>query len=225
MQLLGGYEKGKDYIVNDQYRRIVMGDGVSRHEVDHLMSIDMARSVCAHQQTENGRFYRRLLRPVPCETEAKQELMTFVFQSLYGMAVDANERSSQLEEDKAELQKQLSDAQNMLSYSRWVIDHPAAMTITRIAALYGWTPNQMNCWLEKQGIQYRSGKSWFLYPSHAKLGYTRTEHHSKRDSSGKVWPQVRQLWTQKGRMLIYEMMKKEGNLPWCEHDREDHEHV
>ncbi len=225
MQLLGGYEEGKDYFINDQYHRLAMGDGVTRHEVDHLMTISMARSVCAHQQTEKGRFYRRLLRLVSCENETKQELMTFALQSLYAQAVEANVKSDRLEKENAELQRQLSDAQNKLIFCEWVIDHPEVMAITRIADLYGMTPNQMNCWLEDHRVQHRVGKSWFLLDDYAGMGFTRSESHTKRDSSGKVWPQIRQNWTQKGRMFIYGLMKEAGFLPRRVRMEEDSEDV
>lgn len=220
-QLQCGYKSGEDFIFNDRYSHTPMGDGVTRYEVDHLLSVHMARSICAHQQDDAGRFYWQYLRPVAGETERTYAMLAIAYQEFFDRAIGLDEKSQLLEDELEETRRQLADAQNKLDYSQWVIDHPAAMAITRIAGLYGWTPNQMNCWLEKQRIQYRSGKSWFLYPGHAKAGYTHAERHSKRDGSGKVWPQIRQLWTQKGRMFIYELMKKEGNLPQYDKDRED----
>lgn len=123
------------------------------------------------------------------------------------------------------MKERLAEAQNRALFCEWVISYAGEVPITDIASLYGWTANQMNGWLQKQHIQYRQDKSWFLCDDLSICGYTKAERHTKRDGSGKVWPQVRQVWTQKGRLFIYDLMRKAGYLPLALCKQEDTDNV
>jgi|GEM_PF-6167579 len=72
-----------------------------------------------------------------------------------------------------------------------------------IAWDYGWTCNRMLNWLVGRKILYISDDRWTLHPDYIGLGYT---HES--DSA--------LLWTQKGRMFLYELLKEHGILPLIE---------
>ena len=71
----------------------------------------------------------------------------------------------------------------------------------------------------------KEGSSWVLYQEIADRGYTKSVTHSHRDPLGVVHVEIRLRWTQKGRLFIYELMKKAGNLPVCEREQEDKSNV
>lgn len=68
----------------------------------------------------------------------------------------------------------------------------------------------MNEMLYVLGVQYKRGQTWVLKQEYARAGYTKS--YTYLAPSGESVVQTR--WTQKGRMFIYELLKKErGILP------------
>jgi len=70
--------------------------------------------------------------------------------------------------------------------------------------------------LHDLGVQYKQGKIWLLYQKHAEQGYTVTKTHSYPGSDGEMHSKIHTYWTQKGRLFIYELLKREGILPLIE---------
>ena len=90
------------------------------------------------------------------------------------------------------------------------------LPISRISKDYGWSARRMNEWLSAQGIQFKLGDIWLLYPKYAELGYTSTKTAIFTANDGTPYTKVHTYWTQKGRLFIYELMKAAGNLPLIE---------
>ena len=222
--LMSGFEKGTDYVVNDRCSSHRMLEGVTAYEVDHLLTVGMAKEVCALAQSETGRTYRRFFKAAESYVSGKQPLI-MVIRELREKLAKAEADHDSMQRDMQTMKERLAAVQNRAQFCEWVISHPGEVSITEIAGLYGWTANQMNGWLQKQHVQYRQDKSWFLCKDLRLCGYTRSERHTKRDGSGKVWPQVRQVWTQKGRLFIYDLMREAGYLPLALCEQEDMDNV
>lgn len=94
-----------------------------------------------------------------------------------------------------------------------ILSAPNAVSVTTIAKDYGMSAKVLNEFLHQLGIQYKRGGTWMLYQKYADKGYTRTETVYLPQSNR---AQINMKWTQKGRMFIYEQMKKVGMLPVCE---------
>ena len=73
-------------------------------------------------------------------------------------------------------------------------------------------PAAFNELLHKLKIQYKVGRTWVLYQLYASLGYTKTVTQTLKN--GLVT--TMSYWTQKGRMFLYSMLKKENVLPVIE---------
>lgn len=103
-----------------------------------------------------------------------------------------------------------------IRYADAVLQCPDAVPITVIAKDYGLSAQEMNRRLYDMGVQYPCGGTWVLYQRYAGKGYVRPEtvlygtSHCKQHT----------LWTQKGRMFLYEFLKAHGILPQSE--RMDH---
>ena len=116
---------------------------------------------------------------------------------------------------------QITEMEPKVTYYELVLSCLDAIPITVIAKDYGWSAVRMNNWLHQQKILYRMGRTWLLYQDISEDGYTKSETHSYRDKLGNVHTEIRLKWTQKGRLFIYELMKKAGILPLCEVKKED----
>ena len=75
---------------------------------------------------------------------------------------------------------------------------------------------EMNKRLHKLKVQYKQSGQWLLYSKHQKSGYTHSETIDIEHKDGRKDVAMHTKWTQKGRLFIYNLMKKQGILPLIE---------
>ncbi|MCU7195510.1 phage antirepressor protein [Turicibacter sanguinis] len=128
------------------------------------------------------------------------------------------EKSKQLELEKAILLQQNNELKPKADYTDTVLKNKGLVTITAIAKDYGMSANVMNKKLHELGIQYKQGGQWFLYAKHQAKGYTSSETTEITRSNGMKDVVMNTKWTQKGRLFIYNELKKVGIVPLIEQD-------
>ena len=109
-----------------------------------------------------------------------------------------------------QLTAKVEEQKPKVTYCDNILNSPALTPITTIAKDYGMSGKKMNQLLSDLGIQYKRGSSWYLYQQYADKGYTQ----SKTYGEGIVFTNME--WTQKGRMFLYEELKKHDILPVIE---------
>ena len=80
------------------------------------------------------------------------------------------------------------------------------------------TACEMNKKLHELGIQYKQSDTWLLYSKYAKFGYTQSKPHMYENKDGEKCTRLNTKWTQKGRLFLYEELKKNGVIPLIEKD-------
>ena len=70
--------------------------------------------------------------------------------------------------------------------------------------------------LHKIGVQFKQGNLWLLYQKYASRGWTSTKTYLCTDQNGHQHCRVHTYWTQKGRLGLYELLKRNGYLPTIE---------
>lgn len=110
------------------------------------------------------------------------------------------------------LQAQVAELKPHAEYCRWILRSPDAIPVTLIAKDYGMSAEKFNELLHKIGVQYKVDKTWVLYTQYTGKGYTA----SRTTLLGEFKSVVHTYWTQKGRLFLYEKLKKNGTLPICE---------
>ena len=109
-----------------------------------------------------------------------------------------------------QLTAKVEEQKPKVTYCDNILNSPALTPITTIAKDYGMSGKKMNQLLSDFGIQYKRGSLWYLYQQYADKGYTQ----SKTYGEGIVFTNME--WTQKGRMFLYEELKKHDILPVIE---------
>ena len=89
-----------------------------------------------------------------------------------------------------------------------------------IACDYGFSTIEFNKILNKFGIQYKQGKDWLLYKKYRGKGYTQTKTFEFTHSNGTQGSRTSMMWTQKGRLFLYEFLKAKGILPRMEEEEQ-----
>ena len=129
-------------------------------------------------------------------------------------ALKQERKAARALQERVDAQQELLTAMEpKAEYYDRVLACPEAVPITVIAKDYGWSARRMNLFLQEKGVQFRIGKTWVLYAEFAGKGYTRSETVLYTDQCGDTHPYLFTKWTQKGRLMIYELMKAAGYEP------------
>ena len=128
---------------------------------------------------------------------------------------EEREQNRKLEQKVAVQTQQISEMAPKVSYYDVVLNCKDLVSISVIAKDYGWSASRMNKYLHEKGIQFRQGDIWLLYQKYAEKGYTSTKTHSYLNDDG-PHTKVHTYWTQKGRLFIYDLLKKDGIYPQME---------
>lgn len=122
------------------------------------------------------------------------------------------ERASRLEEANHQKDQIILELQPKASYYDLILQSKTPVAVSQIAKDYGMSAKSMNALLHDLGIQFRQGRTWLLYQKYADQGYTQSKTFVV-DADKSV---MHTYWTQKGRIFLYEVLKREGVLPLIE---------
>lgn len=128
------------------------------------------------------------------------------------------EQRKQLELEKAMLIQENNELKPKADYTDMVLQNKSLMMVTAIAKDYGMSGGSLNKKLHELGIQYKQGGQWFLYAKHQAKGYTSSSTTKIEHTDGRVEIKLHTKWTQKGRLFIYNELKKVGIVPLIEQD-------
>lgn len=102
-----------------------------------------------------------------------------------------------------------------VSYYDQILASKSTVTTTQIAQDYGMSAKKFNIELRNLKIQRKVGGQWILYAPYNTMGYVHSETFiPERSTTGKVI--MVSKWTQRGRLFLYETLKKKGVLPLIE---------
>lgn len=124
-------------------------------------------------------------------------------------------RNLELDQARGEIREKDAQIQRLApkaSYCDLVLQAKEAVPISLIAKDYGMSARTLNAMLHDMRIQYKVDDVWLLYQPLTKKGYTKSVTYLT--DSGVL--AMRTLWTQKGRMFLYEKLKEKGVLPEME---------
>lgn len=132
---------------------------------------------------------------------------------------EEREKTKKLSETVAVQNQQIAELKQKASCYDVVLNCKDLVSITEIAKNYGTSGRWLNEKLHELGIQFKRGDGWSLYKKYASKGYTSTKTKIRHRSNGNVHTEVYTYWTQKGRLFIYDRLKKEGILPLIENNQ------
>ena len=101
-------------------------------------------------------------------------------------------------------------------YCDVILANKSLVTITQIAKDYGMSGKAMNQLLHEKGVIYKQGSVWLLYAKYQGTGWTQSEAKMITTRDGMEKAVLNTKWTQKGRLGLYELLKRDGILPLIE---------
>lgn len=189
-----------------------VGNGAIREVQDYALTIDMAKQLCLMSRTPKGKEYREYLIKIEKKWNNPQNVIQRAMDILHS-------ENLQLKLKNKSLSSQLKESNKKASYLDVILGTTDAMVTTQIAMDYGYTARELNKLLHELGIQHKVNGQWILYRAYMGKKYTTPKMYSYPDKHGKDHAKPLTAWTQKGRRLIYDVLKENGILPLIE--RED----
>lgn len=128
-------------------------------------------------------------------------------------------KSAELE--AASAKQLIGELKPKADYTDRILSSKGTVPTTAIAKDYGMSAEALNQKLHELRVIYRMGSQWFLYAKYQARGYTHSKTFDFKHSDGRPDCKMQTEWTQKGRLFLYQLLKKHGVLPMIE--REDQE--
>lgn len=150
------------------------------------------------------------------ENMTEDELILKAMNVLNTKVENLKERNRQLEIDNEKQNQLIGELKPKADYTDRILQSKGTTKVNVIANDYGFTATSFNKKLNELGIQYKVGKDWLLYRKYRGKGYTHTKTFSFYRSDGTPDTETNMEWTQKGRMFLYEILKKNGIVPEIE---------
>lgn len=118
----------------------------------------------------------------------------------------------------------IKQLQPKADYVDMVLQAKGLLNVTQIAQDYGMSAIAFNQLLEKLGIQYKDKRTgqWILYAKYKGLGWVGSSSKDITRTDGTPDVVVHTKWTQKGRLGLYEILKKNNYIPVMEAMHEDY---
>lgn len=98
------------------------------------------------------------------------------------------------------------------SFVDYIMSTPSCVCVSQIAKEYGMSAKKLNQLLHEKKIQYCVNGQWLLYAEYQTQGFMKSVHVRLDNNTSREHSQ----WTQKGRLFLYEHLKKHGILPVME---------
>lgn len=186
------------YLMNrDGFSLLVMGfTGVQalQWKIKYIEAFNKMEQYIKSKQKSLPSNYKEALKQLLVEVEEKEKLQL--------------ENSQQLQI--------IGELKPKADYMDKILQNKGLVTITAIAKDYGMSGQAMNDKLHELGIQYKQSGQWFLYEKYHDKGYTHSETIDLKHKDGNQFVKMNTKWTQKGRLFLYELLKKNNLLPMIE---------
>ena len=137
------------------------------------------------------------------EEMSDDEIMARALQVAQRTIERKNEQLRLAEEEIIKLAGTIEQQKPKLEYLDEILSCDDALLVTSIAFDYGLSAQALNKILCEERVQRKVRSQYILYSEYLGKGYTKTETKMIGDK-----PRVQTLWTQKGRMLIHEILTR-----------------
>lgn len=131
---------------------------------------------------------------------------------------DELEKNEQLRLEVGQQRQVIGELQPKATYYDLILSSVDCLTVTQIAKDYGMSAKSLNQFLSDKKVQFKQSGTWLLYQNHADKGYTKSETVSITYRNGEKGSKLNTKWTQKGRLFLYELLKRNNILPLMEQE-------
>lgn len=167
------------------------------------------------------------------ELETKERSQYQVPQSFAEALMLAAKQQEKIEEQQRQLEASskeivelngaIAEMEPKVTYVDMILASKETVTTTQIAQDYGQSAKAFNVLLRNFGVQHKVGGQWVLYAKHLPFGYVQSDTFPIVHKNGTNGTVMHTKWTQKGRLFLYEELKKHNVIPLIEQNKKKEE--
>ena len=124
-----------------------------------------------------------------------------------------------------ELGAAVTEMRPKVSYVDMVLQCRDTVQTTIIAQDYGMSAKAFNILLRNMRVQRKVGATWVVYGKYLQCGYVQSKTFTYQHKDGTTGARTYMEWTQKGRLFLYETLKRHSVLPLIEQPANDRKEV
>lgn len=144
------------------------------------------------------------------------ELIALAVVEAQKLLAQKEEEIKQLEDSVQQMDKVITELTPKADYADRILSSNDCMTVTQIAQDYGLSAVSFNRILSRAGIQRKVGEQWILYAEYQGKGYVQNKTYDYEKANGTTGTKLSTVWTQKGRLFLYNRLKEIGVYPMME---------
>lgn len=209
-----GFNENIDYRPLTQKR--VTAQGNETTYIDHEITLDMAKEIAMIQRSEKGKQIRQYFLELERKWNSPEAVMNRALEYSRKQVQALLQTNEKLELENKMKDQQLNELKPKADYYDQILQSKSLVLISQIAKDYGLGAPTMNKKLHELGVQYKQGGQWLLYSKYQNKGYTHSRTINITRSDGRSDVRMQTEWTQKGRLFLYELLKKNNILPIIE---------
>lgn len=212
-----GFTEGEDFCT------ILCESTGGRPSTDHQLTIEMAKELCMLQRNERGKQARQYFIRLEQDWNSPEKVMARALDIAHKQLTDLRTENTALLAENEMQRQAIADFEPVQQYVDTILNSKDAVAITQIAADYGMSARQLNKILHEAGVQHKVNDQWILYKKHMGKGLTvsRTIHFQRSD--GRPDTKINTCWTQKGRMMIHNLLTERGIVALMDREQEKQE--
>lgn len=128
------------------------------------------------------------------------------------MLWESETEKEKLAEQAKQQQEELKQAAPKVEYHDKVLQTNGAMTVTQMAAEWGYSAKQLNLILHQLEVQYKQSGQWILYQKHKNKGYVDYRTYAFTNIYGEEKTTHYMVWTEKGKKFVHQMLKQKNYI-------------
>lgn len=211
-----GFSENVDYRLVAQKRATNNPKNPYTEFNDHEITLDMAKEIAMIQRSEKGKQIRQYFLELERKWNSPEAVMNRALEYSRKQVQALLQTNEKLELENKIKDQQLNELKPKADYYDQILQSKSLVLISQIAKDYGYGAPTMNKKLHELGVQYKQGGQWLLYSKYQNKGYTHSRTINITRSDGRSDVRMQTEWTQKGRLFLYELLKKNGILPIIE---------
>jgi len=176
---------------------------------NHALKLDMAKEISMIQRNEKGKQARQYF----IEVEKRWNDPDMIIKRAHEIL---ERKVAKLITQNLMLEQQVHELKPKADYTDIILKNKSLVTITQIAKDYGMSGEKLNKLLRELKVQFKQGEQWFLYSKYHDKGYTHSSTMNITRKDGTPDVVLNTKWTQKGRLFIYNLLKKHDIVPMIE---------